>query len=206
MTDLNDNTLPHGWVKQFDPQSRLPFYVDTQANPPRSIWVHPFEDDLYLSEHPEAHRDAVNFNPPPPYSRRHSFNGQPSPPVTAVPPRATTPHKPGFFRRLKDKAVSSMEARERRRNAMYEQYTMNPTAYGRYAPPGSAYGQAQYTQMNSLGNMGSRGRYGNNYGMNGMAMPLMGGLAGGLLLGDMVSGGFGGFDGGGGDFGGGGGF
>ena len=30
--------------------------VDTNVNPPRSIWVHPYEDAQYLHEHPDVRR------------------------------------------------------------------------------------------------------------------------------------------------------
>ncbi|KAF1848219.1 uncharacterized protein K460DRAFT_364190 [Cucurbitaria berberidis CBS 394.84] len=41
--------LPPGWVRSFDPQSQHQFFVDTRTNPPRSTWVHPYDDDEYLS-------------------------------------------------------------------------------------------------------------------------------------------------------------
>ncbi|ORY00593.1 hypothetical protein BCR34DRAFT_606199 [Clohesyomyces aquaticus] len=41
--------LPPGWVRQFDPQEGHQFFVDTNAHPPRSIWVHPYDDDEFLS-------------------------------------------------------------------------------------------------------------------------------------------------------------
>ncbi|TCD62768.1 hypothetical protein EIP91_006412 [Steccherinum ochraceum] len=102
----NMDDLPEGWVQQYDPKSDHPFWVDTKAKPPRSIWVHPFEDEQFMNEHPEIrdrHRsgskpdkeegktgkagkskdkDVPQPAPgeaPPPYSpRRHSFTGEPS--------------------------------------------------------------------------------------------------------------------------------
>lgn len=41
--------LPRGWVRSFDPEEGHQFFVDTTANPPRSTWVHPFDDEQYLS-------------------------------------------------------------------------------------------------------------------------------------------------------------
>jgi hypothetical protein len=41
--------LPPGWVRSFDPQEGHQFFVDTRANPPRSIWVHPYDDEQFLS-------------------------------------------------------------------------------------------------------------------------------------------------------------
>jgi hypothetical protein len=41
--------LPRGWVRSFDPQEGHQFFVDTTADPPRSIWVHPYDDEQFLS-------------------------------------------------------------------------------------------------------------------------------------------------------------
>lgn len=41
--------LPPGWVRSFDPESSHQFFVDTRVDPPRSIWVHPYDDEQYLS-------------------------------------------------------------------------------------------------------------------------------------------------------------
>ncbi|KAF2244558.1 hypothetical protein BU26DRAFT_80862 [Trematosphaeria pertusa] len=48
MEDEN-RPLPPGWIRQFDPVEGHQFFVDTKANPPRSIWVHPYDDPEYLS-------------------------------------------------------------------------------------------------------------------------------------------------------------
>ncbi|KAJ3928312.1 MAG: hypothetical protein NXY57DRAFT_533372 [Lentinula lateritia] len=50
--DFDDIPLPEGWVEEFH-ESGHPYYVDTLANPPRSIWIHPYEDEVYLRQHPE---------------------------------------------------------------------------------------------------------------------------------------------------------
>jgi hypothetical protein len=41
--------LPPGWVRSFDAESQHQFFVDTKSDPPRSIWVHPYDDDEFLS-------------------------------------------------------------------------------------------------------------------------------------------------------------
>jgi hypothetical protein len=41
--------LPPGWVRSFDPDSQHQFFVNTKVDPPRSIWVHPYDDDEFLS-------------------------------------------------------------------------------------------------------------------------------------------------------------
>jgi len=40
--------LPEGWVRQWDAKEQHQFYVDTKADPPRSIWHHPYDDEQYL--------------------------------------------------------------------------------------------------------------------------------------------------------------
>ena len=41
--------LPPGWVRQYDTNESHQFFVDTTADPPRSIWQHPYDDEQYLS-------------------------------------------------------------------------------------------------------------------------------------------------------------
>jgi hypothetical protein len=48
MEDEN-RPLPDGWVRQFDPEEGHQFFVDTKANPPRSTWLHPYDDPEYLA-------------------------------------------------------------------------------------------------------------------------------------------------------------
>jgi hypothetical protein len=56
--------LPPGWVRQFDAQEQHQFFVDTNANPPRSTWIHPYDDEEFLAtlspeerrEHKRMHR------------------------------------------------------------------------------------------------------------------------------------------------------
>lgn len=101
--------------------------VDTKANPPRSIWTHPYEDEVYLREHPERRHKVRGSNSfgsdaslglPPSYDslpRRHSFSGRAATPVGVPPPK----HKQGLFKRLKEKAAHSMEQHnERKRQQM----------------------------------------------------------------------------------------
>lgn len=40
--------LPKGWVRTFDPAEQHQFFVDTTKDPPRSTWVHPYDDEEYL--------------------------------------------------------------------------------------------------------------------------------------------------------------
>lgn len=51
--------LPDGWVRQYDRETHHQFFVDTRANPPRSIWHHPHDDEQYLSSLPEQERERI---------------------------------------------------------------------------------------------------------------------------------------------------
>ncbi|KAF8710975.1 Rhamnogalacturonan lyase B, N-terminal, partial [Rhizoctonia solani] len=171
--------LPKGWV-------------DTKTNPPRSIWVHPFEDEQFQREHPELFKQSR----PPPSSPGENAVAGPSN------TEGGTPEKKGFIQKMKDKAAEHAAKKEEERKQreqlqreavqryvmrrqqllqqgqqqqqqhMYGQGSLygppNTYGYGRYPPPGIAYG--------------GRRRGGN------MALPLMGGLAGGMLLGSMLDG------------------
>ncbi|PSS37569.1 hypothetical protein PHLCEN_2v585 [Hermanssonia centrifuga] len=218
-----EDELPFGWVRQIDERTNHAFWVsalrlvlqltvvisinqvDTKAKPPRAIWIHPYEDEQFLNEHPEV-RDRLakpdnggsSQESPPPYSpRRHSYSGssnfrhssadirnsnsQPMTPPAMNSSGSQQKHR-GFFGKMKDKAIGTKEEREeaKRQEALA------------YAPPmgspfGSGYGYSNY---------GARRRQGGFGG--GIGMPILGGLAGGLILGDLLDGGFGGggFDGG----------
>lgn len=69
----------------------------------------------------------------------------------------------------------------------------NPQSGTLYSAPQYAYPQRDYYSGYGSSSMGRR-----HGGMGGMALPLMGGMAGGLLLGDLMGGGMGGGFGGGG--------
>ena len=51
--------LPPGWVRQFDTKEGHQFFVDTTANPPRSIWHHPYDDEQYLSTLSSEEREKL---------------------------------------------------------------------------------------------------------------------------------------------------
>ncbi|CCM05179.1 uncharacterized protein FIBRA_07388 [Fibroporia radiculosa] len=245
--------LPDGWSQEFDQRTQHPFWVDTRAQPPRSIWVHPFEDEVFLREHPDIRKRLVagelNDQPPPYSPRRHSYSGSSSSGATLGVPNvvdrnaASQPGTPavehrhrGFLNKLKDKTLGTREEREatrRREEAMrqemrarrqqqYETQARNDRSwhashsYGnpRFAGQ-SMYGPPlgdPYAYRSGIGGLGS-GYGSRNQGMGGMGLPLLGGMAGGLLLGevldDFIDPGFGGgglFGGGGFDGGFGGGF
>ncbi|KII93830.1 hypothetical protein PLICRDRAFT_49848 [Plicaturopsis crispa FD-325 SS-3] len=257
--DSNEPPLPYGWVKEFDQTSNHPYWVDTKATPPRAIWVHPYEDELFLKEHPDIREKVAQYDhahgastldvPKDEAPRRHSFSGEssaqggrsrvhsnPATPDTSAP----GDKKRGFFGKMKDKAIGTKEEREaynrqvaaaeqRQQQRRVEQYrqlqqmqAQNPRRSGLGGLGGGGLGGGYSSYSGGYGGgygggFGSprygppagypqqRSRFGGGgFGGGGMAMPLLGGMAGGLLLGDMMGGGFGGggFDGGG--FGGGG--
>ncbi|KAF5385519.1 hypothetical protein D9757_005410 [Collybiopsis confluens] len=220
-SNIHDLPLPGGWIKQYH-ESGHPYYVDTKANPPRSIWTHPYQDEQYLQEHPESReklpRPLSSQGPPEGQSsskqpdvhdqhRRHSYNGQSS---------KGFGQKRGFFGKLKDKAIGTKEEREaekaraaqlreQRRQQFLAQQQAQQAYYAQqaqYGPPPQQYGAPYSPYGGGFGQgQGYASRRGNGMGgMGGMALPLVGGLAGGLLLGEALGGDFGGD--GGGDFGG----
>ncbi|ELU44848.1 rhamnogalacturonase B [Rhizoctonia solani AG-1 IA] len=118
--------LPKGWVRDYDhacvfPQSLIHhepyscvirrnrnkhhFYVDTKTNPPRSIWVHPFEDEQFQREHPELFKQS---RPPP---SRPGENAVAGPSNT----EGGTPEKKGFIQKMKDKAAEHAAKKEEER-------------------------------------------------------------------------------------------
>ncbi|KAG8906614.1 hypothetical protein FRB99_006484 [Tulasnella sp. 403] len=192
-----ERPLPAGWIRQFDSASAHHFYVDTQSNPPRSIWVHPLDDEQYIREH--------YANPASGPSPGHQGDN-------------SKPQRKGLFGRLRDKAMGSREEKtvqrerdeekrrreflERRRLLAEQQHEANRGPF--FQQPSPLY-TAGYR---NTGFPAPSGPYGRRRMGGGMGMPLFGGLAGGLLLGDMMNGGFGdgnmggGYDGGGFDGGG----
>lgn len=52
--------LPPGWVRTYDPATQHQFFVDTRADPPRSIWHHPYDDDQFLATLSADERDNIH--------------------------------------------------------------------------------------------------------------------------------------------------
>ncbi|KAJ7654955.1 hypothetical protein DFH06DRAFT_1201150 [Mycena polygramma] len=104
-----ERPLPEGWISQVDPNSGQRFYVDTKANPPRSIWVHP------LDEHPEKEKErpAADHKP-------SQYSAPPTPPVASSSDRGYA-KKHGFLGKLKDKVVGTKEEREQEKRHKAEQ-------------------------------------------------------------------------------------
>ncbi|KAA1467915.1 hypothetical protein DENSPDRAFT_856965 [Dentipellis sp. KUC8613] len=225
--------LPYGWVKEFDSRTDHPFYVDTKADPPRAIWVHPYEDEQYLSEHPDVREKVgktMHHDERPAKPRRHSFSGTDSADMTAGEASSAAAasqkgkHKRGFFGKMKDKAIGTKEEREaykrelarqeqeeRKQRELYRQevmrrqqarYAQQPyygpqqayaSPYGYAGPSSSRYGPPAGDPYANYGPYGSsrRGYGGGGFGGGGgsglgMGLPVLGALAGGLLLGDIL--------------------
>jgi hypothetical protein len=160
--------LPFGWIKEFDQTSGLPFYVrsppslsagipdtdlhsprkvDTKADPPRSIWTHPYEDEGYLKAHPDV-REKIgaggfggsesNLRPPSfeESQRRHSFGGASSsskPQATSTPAAKLSKRKDrGFLGKLKDKTIGTKEEREAEKKRKQEEVTRCVTGQLRF--------------------------------------------------------------------------
>jgi hypothetical protein len=51
--------LPPGWLRQYDANESHQFFVDTNADPPRSIWHHPHDDEQYLSTISSEERETL---------------------------------------------------------------------------------------------------------------------------------------------------
>ncbi|KAL1642941.1 hypothetical protein SLS58_005183 [Diplodia intermedia] len=51
--------LPAGWIRQLDYETDHQFFVDTRANPPRSTWLHPWDDCGYLNSIPKEEREEI---------------------------------------------------------------------------------------------------------------------------------------------------
>lgn len=236
--------LPKGWIRQYDPSSHHNFFVDTLANPPRSIWVHPFDDEQFQREHPAevrkererierermVHADTDEEDDS---SRHHSSSSKHHHQTTAAAAAGTGAGSSStepkgfkkFGRNLKDKMTNTThEEREAKRRAQREaeqraiaqhnairQALMMATRTGQpqlvgkdkqgreiYAqpPPPGAYGYGAtlgYGPYQTFdGPYGAYGPYARPMGPysrpygGGMGFPILGGLAGGMLLGGLL--------------------
>lgn len=139
MEDLT-RPLPEGWVRSFDPTEQHQFFVDTRADPPRSIWTHPYDDPDYLAtlspeerqKHSRMHRtmslddlaaessDDDDDNGPHHTSQQQRQTGPPATLPESGEPGPKGLHK--FTRRMKDKLTASThEQRQAERRHREEQ-------------------------------------------------------------------------------------
>ena len=120
--------LPSGWLRQFDSEHHHQFFVDTNRDPPRSIWQHPYDDEEYLNSlDPQARHRVKNLLKVPSqadieamssddedhhHAHQSPAHGQPNTAAAA----ATPQEKPSFGRKLKDKLTNTThEQREAQR-------------------------------------------------------------------------------------------
>ena len=138
---MEDETrpLPEGWVRSFDPQNSHQFYVDTTKDPPRSIWVHPYDDEEYLSslssdERERIEQESMNRGHPPSKAdimAAHTDDEDDHPSSSTSAPGELPPRPDGkgkgrdnrsFGRKFKDKVTGSThEEREQERRRRAEQ-------------------------------------------------------------------------------------
>lgn len=126
MEDLH-RPLPSGWIRQFDTQENHQFYVDTNCDPPRSIWSHPYDDPTYLStlppdesrKHTRVQRsvtleDVTAESSDDEADPRHAKLPPRTKPIAGSSSQPTGFHK--FTRKMKDKITDSThEQREQQR-------------------------------------------------------------------------------------------
>ncbi|KAK6836733.1 hypothetical protein PG987_007228 [Apiospora arundinis] len=56
---MSRDPSPDGWVRTFDPENHHQFFVDIRADPPRSIWHHPYDDEEFLNSLPLQERERL---------------------------------------------------------------------------------------------------------------------------------------------------
>jgi hypothetical protein len=125
MEDENRD-LPHGWERQYDTKEHHQFFVDTTADPPRSIWHHPYDDEQYINNiSPEERTRIQGLHRVPTIEdieAESSGDDHDIPHGQELPPRQahiSGAHK--FGRKMKDKLTNSThEEREKKRRQREE--------------------------------------------------------------------------------------
>lgn len=111
MEDLQ-RPLPRGWVRQYDSNENHQFFVDTTADPPRSYWEHPLDNEQVLkslsSEERERLQDEESrmrqTQPPPSPTTRHEYPPLPERPTGS---NSKTEPKKSFGEKFKDKVTGT---------------------------------------------------------------------------------------------------
>jgi len=120
--------LPPGWVRSFDPDSQHQFFIDTRADPPRSIWTHPYDDDEFLNtlspeerkQHTRMKRTVTLEDMAAEDSDDEGAHQDRSSQGRSTEPQLTGIHK--FSRKLKDKVTGTTHTeREQQRVRRAEQ-------------------------------------------------------------------------------------
>ncbi|KAK5173205.1 uncharacterized protein LTR77_003327 [Saxophila tyrrhenica] len=186
--------LPKGWVRQYDSEQHHQFFVDTNKEPPRSTWVHPYDDEEYLSTLPGPERERVEQeslhrgHPPSKEDVIASHTDDEEDHHGELPPRGEGKGKEKeskFGRKLKDKLTGTThEQREqsRQQRAEYEQ-----KLYERHLQLRHAMAEAARTGQPQLMGKDRDGkdiyieppRYRGGYGGGGYGYSPYGGMGGG---------------------------
>lgn len=148
--------LPRGWVRQWDVKEQHQFFVDTNSDPPRSIWVHPMDDPEVWNSLPSEEKERLQAeeskmmrphtptdskgeksekatgNRPPAEHYPSDLPPRPSGPTTQ-PSHTSQNKKKGLGERLKDKVTGSThEEREQERAERAEQERQYYEMHARY--------------------------------------------------------------------------
>lgn len=149
--------LPQGWIRQYDFQNHHQFFVNTNVEPPKSIWHHPYDDDEFMNGlDPQERRRVQDLQRIPSQADieaessdddvdggKHSNHSIPH--NDELPPRE--PQQSGgvskFGRRMKDKMTNSThEQREAQRRQRAEE---EQRAYQRHMEIRQAMSRAMQT-------------------------------------------------------------
>ncbi|KZT61931.1 hypothetical protein CALCODRAFT_303190 [Calocera cornea HHB12733] len=127
--------LPDGWIREWDPKQKHHFYVDTKANPPRSIWVHPYDDPEYISSIPDKHPAKQWANAQQQNARPvgQGTSGTGPARAGAAAGAAQTGQKPGLLTKMHDKLTGTTKEE---RDAAKEQQRQHRSS-SRVIPPGT---------------------------------------------------------------------
>ena len=165
--------LPQGWVRQYDSQNHHQFFVDTNIEPPRSIWHHPYDDEQYMNTLDPAERQRVQGLHRVPtqadieaesseddgdHGQHHSHSERPVSSGGELPPRE--PQQVGgitkFGRKMKDKMTNTThQQREVERLQRAEQERQQ---YQRYMELRQAMSRAAQTGQPQLVGKGKDGK------------------------------------------------
>jgi len=144
--------LPRGWVRQWDTHEQHQFFVDTNANPPRSIWVHPMDDEETWNALPSEEKERLQAEEDKLRTHIEGFGGSKDSKTeksSGAPPReqfpAELPHRPSqsashqtqqkkkFSERMKDKLTGmTHEEREAERARQAEEDRQYYEMHARY--------------------------------------------------------------------------
>lgn len=215
--------LPQGWIRQFDPASNHHFYVDTLATPPRSIWIHPYNDPDFIASIPDTDSDHHVSSSDPASSaeaEKHRLQQQhlradarakyadsradtSSSSIAGSSSSHAGSSKLSLGERIKNKIAGGTKEeraqkkaeRAKREQEAYQDYLRRREAL--IAQQQQIYAQRMqarqahypYYPANSFAYAPPQARYQTRPGYNGLGggnaagLPILGGLAGGLLLG-----------------------